>query len=471
MQNSIVFRNNRESDAIKLQKSGSALMLYYYSGSIYPSSSFALGSGGGSGVGFPYSGSAVITGSLTVTDTISAASGSFNTLTVVNLISSSTITQQLTGSTKFGSLSTDTHQFTGSVLFSGSLTLPTININPSTTLDFNFVGGENIIMENDAGAAILNIGIFGGTPNNISLLNNQLSFNRPGGGQTSLQASSNTGTHLFYFPSSSGYEKYLPISVNNVSASADGNISIALGGGSISTTGSTLYSTSPAAGSGFSINNSIFLGDQAGYQATSANSSNFLGYYAGYSASNAERSNFLGFQAGFQATNANTSNFLGINAGYNATNARHSNFIGYAAGSTAKTASFSTLIGYQVGFNTTGTDGIGSNNIIIGTNITLPNGTRNSINLGAIIFATGSYSSVIGNPFSGTVGNGRVGINVVNPTFNLDVSGSIGLSDVLVLPFNNPLPSGKPTGSIALSGSGATFVGMFVYNGTNWVTV
>jgi hypothetical protein len=51
------------------------------------------------------------------------------------------------------------------------------------------------------------------------------------------------------------------------------------------------------------------------------------------------------------------------------------------------------------------------------------------------------------------------------------VTGSTTINDVLVLPFQNPLPSGKPTGSVAISGSGGTFVGMFVYNGTAWTNV
>jgi hypothetical protein len=56
-------------------------------------------------------------------------------------------------------------------------------------------------------------------------------------------------------------------------------------------------------------------------------------------------------------------------------------------------------------------------------------------------------------------------------TGSLRVTGSLSISDVLVLPFQSPLPSGKPTGSVALSGSGGTFVGMFVYNGTAWTNV
>ena len=56
-------------------------------------------------------------------------------------------------------------------------------------------------------------------------------------------------------------------------------------------------------------------------------------------------------------------------------------------------------------------------------------------------------------------------------TGSLNVTGSATITDVLVLSFQNPLPSGRPTGSIALSGSGGTFVGMFVYNGTAWTNV
>ena len=178
---------------------------------------------------------------------------------------------------------------------------------------------------------------------------------------------------------------------------------------------------------------SNFLGSNAGYQATNASQSIFLGIAAGQTATNADVSNFIGNSAGASATKARFSNFIGAAAGLTATNAEYSNFIGNSTGRNATSASYSTLIGYQVGYNVAGgTLGIKSNNIVIGTNITLPNGTKDSINLGGIIFATGSYSNTGGNPSSGSAG-GRVGINVVSPTSTLDVLGSFNVTGTATL--------------------------------------
>ena len=197
-------------------------------------------------------------------------------------------------------------------------------------------------------------------------------------------------------------------------------------------------------------NNSNFLGFSAGQSATHASQSNFLGRTAGTSATNAASSNFIGLAAGNGATNANNSNFIGNNAGALATHASHSNFLGYRAGRSAINAPFSTLIGYQVGYNNVflPETSIGSNNIIIGTNITLPYSASNSINLGGIIFATGSYSTIAGAPFSGSAG-GRIGINVVSPTYNFHVSGTVG--------FPNLTDSNTATKVVLLDNNGQLF--------------
>jgi hypothetical protein len=179
----------------------------------------------------------------------------------------------------------------------------------------------------------------------------------------------------------------------------------------LSVSGSTLYSVYNSAPGLFNVTNNILIGNVAGASASNASSSNFLGYQAGWSASNADNSTFMGYEAGFQAINA-----------------RNSVIIGQQAGKAAQSASFSTLIGYKVGNNPTDVS-IGSNNIIIGTNITLPKTASNSINIGGILFGTGSYSTTTGNPFSGSV-MGKVGINIASPTYSFQVSGTVGFPNL-----------------------------------------
>jgi hypothetical protein len=166
---------------------------------------------------------------------------------------------------------------------------------------------------------------------------------------------------------------------------------------------------------------SNFIGTQTGYQATNANNSTFIGENAGYQATSANNSNFIGNVAGYQATNAERSNFFGYGAGDGATNANDSNFFGKNAGSYASNANYSNLFGYNVG-NSFGAVKIGSNNIIIGTNISLPNATSNSINLGGILFGTGTHSDATGdNPSITPISGGRIGIGVVSPTNKLHI--------------------------------------------------
>lgn len=84
-----------------------------------------------------------------------------------------------------------------------------------------------------------------------------------------------------------------------------------------------------------------------------------------------------------------------------------------------------------------------------------------------------AFENTLGdNRFNSTSGTTFVGpVTSTTGGEKLVISGSAKITDVLVLPFQNPLPSSKPTGSVALSGSGGTFEGMYVYNGTTWTKV
>lgn len=194
--------------------------------------------------------------------------------------------------------------------------------------------------------------------------------------------------------------------------------------------GATRVSVSNFIGSGagqgaINVTASNFIGQGAGVEATNACCSTFLGYLAGQCAVSASNSNFFGSNAGLNARFASCATMAGLNAGYGARHASHSIFLGTFSGYYATSASYSTFLGFRAGCNTVlGPNYVDFNNIIIGTNITLPSRARSAINIGGLIFGTGSYGDLSTTPFSGSVGNGRIGINQAFPSFSLDVSGS-----------------------------------------------
>jgi hypothetical protein len=171
-----------------------------------------------------------------------------------------------------------------------------------------------------------------------------------------------------------------------------------------------------------------------------------IGYAAGQGTAATIFSNMIGSSTGVSAQNASYSNFIGTGAGGFATFASGSNFIGQGAGGFAASASNSNLFGYNAGRGDIDST-IGPNNIVIGTNISLPYNYRNGINIGGILFGSGSYGTLSGNVFSGSVENGRIGINQPTPSFNLDVSGSGRFTNGLSL-----TGSLSTTGSVALRG-------------------
>ena len=177
---------------------------------------------------------------------------------------------------------------------------------------------------------------------------------------------------------------------------------------------------------------SNFLGYEAGYSAFSASYSNFIGYQAGYDSDFASHSIFIGYGAGSNAYTASNSTFIGYRAGYQAPNSNNSIFIGYEAGREVNNSSHSIFIGYQAGkeLDTGGVDYVGPNNIIIGTNVTLPVSSQNSINIGGLIFATGSNSNTTPVTPTFTPAGGKVGINIYPPLYNFHVSGTVAFPNL-----------------------------------------
>jgi len=214
--------------------------------------------------------------------------------------------------------------------------------------------------------------------------------------------------------------------------------------------------------------NSNFIGPYAGQNAINSPSSNFIGNLAGYDSNYCNNSNFIGNGAGYKAEYSEYSNFIGQAAGYISTGSTYSNFIGYYAGRNVQYTNYSNLIGYQAGFGVTGNK-IGSNNIIIGTNISLPNATTNSINLGGVLFGTGTYSATTGDPSITAVSGGKIGIGVVTPLETLHVNGSVVLSkDSSYTSLSDGATTPVPNGSGGTMVYDSVTTSFYGWIGTSW---
>lgn len=210
---------------------------------------------------------------------------------------------------------------------------------------------------------------------------------------------------------------------------SNGNYSIFIGSGAGNVspdTNAAVFVGAFAGSTAASASSAVMIGFQAGLQANQASSSIFVGGSAGYGARQSESSTFIGQFSGVNAYHAKFSNFIGFRAGQYGVSSSYSNFFGNWAG-VSVSSSYSNLFGYNAGLNYNaqfGTVGIGNNNIIIGTNLTFPDRKSSSLNIGGVLFGSNLYFNTGSIPFTGSQGIGRIGINVTNPTTNLDISGS-----------------------------------------------
>jgi len=202
--------------------------------------SYLLG-GGGSGVGFPYSGSAQITGSLGVTGSINSTGNitTTGTLTAQTLVVQ-TITSSIeysSGSNIFGSRLTDTQTMTGSVNITGSLSSAgaftvTNDVSASATTRLSFgpgtAAGSNLFLQTSGSSGT---NAFEIRPYNLN---------------------NNTNSYLFVQPQNLGFSRNMTFDQNNASItilsgnSDGGNVLSRVFGGEF-----RLASNNPFGGLGF----------------------------------------------------------------------------------------------------------------------------------------------------------------------------------------------------------------------------
>ena len=187
---------------------------------------------------------------------------------------------------------------------------------------------------------------------------------------------------------------------------------------------------------------SNFVGHNAGWSCLLCPNSNYIGKNAGYGAVGASESNFMGFNAGNGATYAYGSNFFGYNAG-NSSSAEYSNFFGSWAGMDQNDAAYSTFIGYRSGEGTVGRY-LGANNIIIGTNINLPENSSNAMSLGNVLYGTGfKYDPTDADSTQYISPLGKIGVLTATPTQQLHVAGNLRVEGAIYDSNNEPGISGQ----------------------------
>tara|TARA_R110000744_G_scaffold361898_1_gene469820 strand:+ start:19 stop:1302 length:1284 start_codon:yes stop_codon:yes gene_type:complete len=108
------------------------------------------------------------------------------------------------------------------------------------------------------------------------------------------------------------------------------------------------------AGSGTSVTNSVFIGNNAGQNCTNSNDSLFVGSHSGYNSGYGDRCSFIGGYSGYLSSFSYGSFFAGYNSGRNSSSCSSSVFIGQFAGGYASNASNSIIIGYNAGYQSSG---------------------------------------------------------------------------------------------------------------------
>ena len=401
-----------------------------HTGSLLGTASWALNLVGGSSTSdFPYTGSAIISGSLIVIQ-----SGSTGvTVTGSVIISGSGLELKVIGD----------QQITGSLSISGSggggiNVLGNTQFSGSVSSLYGYTG------------SLLGTSSFSTAP--ISVIGTTLYSTVPAAGPTvSSVGGVFLGSGAGY--NSSGADKSVMVGylAGSQASNALNAVYIGMDAGYVADRSYYAVAIGSEAGALNNVSyNGIFIGNRAGFGTPlrdfNGTGSVFIGDNAGNFAFDSNYAQFIGTQAGKGATSASGSNFIGYKAGLDAASASMSNMFGYQAGYGASSASLSNLFGYNVG--ATSGIGIGRNNIIIGTNITLPDNYANGINIGGILYGSGSHSTFGTINVSSSVGNGRIGINQPNPQYNLDVSGSGNYTNGLTVSGSTQL-----TGSLGVTGS------------------
>ena len=251
-----------------------------------------------------------------------------------------------------------------------------------------------------------------------------------------------------------------------------------------------------ASGSSRNINQSVIIGDQAGYN-SGVNSwvynNIFIGYLAGRGLESGNDNVFIGAYSGYSASGSEAHGNVGVGLSTLRSIVSGVNNIAIGKYSSYHLASgtHNITIGYYAGYNLTGSENLalgsysmqnatsaerniiigkhagqsiisGDYNVLLGAYVDVPNDNGRFLNIGNLIFGKNVYNGDTAS--SDPVSNGKVGILINNPTegFHVGVNskfeGVIYSNGIIPLSFTSTSSPIKTVGAKAFSGMNFDFI-------------
>jgi hypothetical protein len=159
--------------------------------------------------------------------------------------------------------------------------------------------------------------------------------------------------------------------------------------------------------------NNTFLGMSAGSSTTTGGDNTFLGAWAGEKNIEGNGNTFLGTCSGKNSTIGQDNTFLGAWAGWSNTTGKNNIFVGREAGHSNTEGQDNTFVGYKSGHNS-----VGSGNVFIGNKA-----GYNESGSDKLYIANGPNPDNV--LIYGDFSNVKVGIGKTDPSYTLDVNGTI----------------------------------------------
>ena len=253
-----------------------------------------------------------------------------------------------------------------------------------------------------------------------------------------------SGTSNVFLGYKSGYSN-----IGGTDPAGSYNVFIGNQAGSTNTTGAyNVFLGHQAGQSNSTASWNVFIGYQAGQKTTTSNYNTYVGYMAGNKNITGTSNVFFGTQAG--ADNLGSKNtYVGDAAGAGSYNGQNNVFLGSWAGTSNVNGSNNVHLGANAGRyhqgssnifigNGTGYDNAtpydlgGTGNVLIGNNL----GQNMSISNTLMIDNTSTTTPLIWGDFFNdkVVINGMLGVKKINPVREIDVTGNIGASGIIVAP-------------------------------------